>query len=136
MSLPPNHVLGVCLNKEEDGGAYGTLFFFKRTLLLGVAILEAAGLDDEDDNEVCADVVPAVSRVDDRLKPEGMDRVVSPVDDRLKPLGGGRVFLQSTSTALSPPPNHALDVCWNKEGVGSVDGSFCQPIVRKVTNTL
>ena len=108
LSLPPSHVLGLCWNKEEGGRADGTPFFFKRTLFFPVAVLVAVRLDNDVDVEA----------------------TVSMVDERLKPLGGGRVFLQSTSTALSPPPNHALGVCWNKEEVGSADGAPCQPIVK------
>jgi hypothetical protein len=103
---PPNHVLVVCWNKEADGRARGSLFFFAGTPDVNAVTLNAAGPNDVggigDDEEVA----------------------VSTVDDRLKPLEWGRPFLQPSSfTTLS------LGFFLNKEGCGIADGSPWRRIV-------
>jgi hypothetical protein len=112
LSLPPNQVLGVCWNKEDDRiilGLGGTLFFFGISLYCNVLVLAVAGLNDGSGVGGVEEL--AVSTVEDRLK--------------LVLFEMGRQFLQSSSftTLLTS------EFFWNKVGAGKVDGSRCQRIV-------
>jgi hypothetical protein len=69
LSLPPNQVLGVCWNKEDDRivlGLGATLFLFGVSLYFKVLTFDVAGLNDG--IGVGGDEELAVSAVDDRLK--------------------------------------------------------------------